>query len=206
MNEVKNLYTNEPQYVWNTFEGQPITNIKILPCGLPMQNTIKTDIIELNSLPKGRVWYNFNTEVFKDTPSHNIYNDRFFTAVQEQDFSLSLLTTSKGIMKYINILQKIRNVEAGVWFSSDTAKNSDFSGRLDILRRLYFSEIYTIAYLNTRGAITDILNLTELVSGLCHKAYLYGEKNSVANAISAIFEEHKKTVFYIEETNNALLL
>lgn len=206
MNEIKNLYTNEPQYVWNTFEGQPITNIKILPCGLPMQNTIKTDMTELNSLPKGRVWYNFNTEVFRDTPAHNVYNERFFTAVQEQDFSLSLLTTSKGIMKHINILQKIKNVEAGVWFSSDTAKNSDFSGRLDILRRLYFSDIHTIAYLNIDGNITDITNLAELVSGLCYRAYLYGKNSGKENIICDVFQEHKKQVFYIEETNNKLLL
>jgi hypothetical protein len=206
MNEIRNLYSTEPQYVWNTFEGEPIGNINILPCGLPVKNEPKTDITVFSSLSKGRVWYNFNTEVFRDTPTYNTYNNKFFTAIQEQDFSLSLLTTSKSIMKHINILQKIRNAEAGVWFSSDNGQNNSFTERLDILRRLYFSDIYTIAYLNTEEHITDILNMAELVSGLCHKAYLYGKQNSLANAVTAIFEEHKKTVFYIEETNNALLL
>lgn len=206
MNQIKNLYNTEPQYVWNTFEGEPVWDIKTLPCGLPVQHELTTDIALLSNLHKGRVWYNFNTEVFKDTPSHNVYNDRFFSAVHEQDFSLSLLTTSKSIMKHVNILQKIRDAEVGVWFSSDTGQNNNFTERLDVLRRLYFSDIYTIAYLNTEGDIADIVNLAELVSGLCHTAYLYGKQGSIANTIADIFQEHKKRVFFIHQTNNALIL
>lgn len=198
MKEVKNLYKDEPQYVWNTFIGESIWNINFLPCGLSAQNKEITDISLLSTLPKGRVWYNFNSEVFSDIPSNNVYNEKFFSVIQELDFSLSLLTVSKTIMKYINVLQNIRNVEVGVWFSSDAAQNNVFAQRLDILRRLYFSDIYTIVYLNTEGDITDIFNLAELVSSLCHRVYLYGKKNSIITDIQSIFEEHKKAVFYIE--------
>lgn len=206
MNEAKTLYHNEPQYVYNVFSGNSFGFNGILPCGLSVENEIDIDIQSLSSLPKGRIWYSFNTDAFIDTPSHNVYNDLFLNTVKEQDFSISLLTVSKSIMKYVNVLQGIRSAEAGVWFSSDTGKNNSFTERLDILRRLYFSDIYTIAYLNTDGDITDIVNLAELVSGLCHRAYLYGSQNDTARAVNDIFAEHKKTVFYIQKTNNGLLL
>lgn len=206
MNEVKKLYNTEPQYVWNIFTGNTLSGIEMLPCGLPVTCTLKTDTKLPDTLPKGRVWYSFNTEAFMDTSFHGAYNEKFFNDIREQGFSLSLLTTSRTVMKYINVLQGIREVEAGIWFSSDTAQNSLFTQRLDILRRLYFSDIYTIAYLNTEGDIADIINLAELVSGLCNRAYLYGRQTHIANVVRTVFEEHKKAVFYIEETNNALLL
>lgn len=206
MNVPDELYKNEPQYVWNTFTGEQLSTISVLPCGLSVQNETLSDINLLHTLDKGRIWYNFNSEAFVDTPIHNVYNEKLFNMIKEQDFSLSLLTTSKTVMKYVNILQKIREVEAGVWFSSDEAKNNIFTQRLDILRRLYFSDIFTVAYLNTEGNITDTINLAELISGLCHRAYLYGKKNSVIDIVKNIFEEHKKTVHCIIETNNPLLL
>jgi len=206
MNEVRNLYTAEPQYIWNTVTENNMNTIKILPCGLPVQNEIHTDITLLDTFSKGRIWYGFGSEVFIDTPWQSVYNELFFNAVKEKDFSLSLLTTSKVIMKYINVLQTIREVEIGVWFSSDEAKNDVFTQRLDILRRLYLTDFYTIVYLNTEGNIADVINLAELVSGLCHTAYLYGNQIQVVSQVKEIFEEHKKTVFYVAENNNALFL
>lgn len=198
MNQVKHLYADEPQYVWNAFTGKPITTIQNLPCGLPVHNDIQTDIALLDSLPKSRIWYGHNTEVFIDSPYHNVYNELFLTAIQKKDFSLNILTTSKGIMKYINTLQNIRNVEVGIDFSSDIVQENTLTQRLDLLRRVYFCDINTIVYLNTEADIVDITNFAELISGLCHKVYLYGKNNKVADEIRNVLEEHQKPVYCIE--------
>ncbi|MCS7075577.1 MAG: hypothetical protein NZ455_02650 [Bacteroidia bacterium] len=195
MSQSKVLYEDEPQYTWHVLKGDVISDKIFIPCKNVKNYNGQTDISILDSLPKGRIWYHFNTEVFVDTPQNNIYNQLFMNKIQQKDFSLSVLTTSKTIMKYVNLLQSIRNVEVGVYFSSDAGQGNIFTQKLDTLRRLFYSNIYTIAYINIEGDITDALNLAELLSGLCHTAYLYGSQHEMIRWIQRTFEEHNKTVF-----------
>ncbi|MCS7029026.1 MAG: hypothetical protein NZ519_09690 [Bacteroidia bacterium] len=199
MNKESLLYADEPQYLWNVLEGQPISNNLFLPFHQIKCCEISGEFSVLDNLPKGRIWYHFNKEVFLDTFQNNAYHDIFFDKIQKSGFSVSLLTTSKGIMKYVYELQNIRNVEVGVYFSSDMARDNVFSQKLDTLRRLYYSEIYTIAYIDVQGKISDILNLAELVCSLCHTAYLYGTNIELVQSVEKTFQEHNKTVFIFAE-------
>lgn len=183
------LYLHEPQYLFNPYEGLPIGNFSHLPCGALAETSAFQEETSIQHLPKGRVWFSMNTEAFIDGVTQYHSNQRYLQNFLESEFKVSILTTSKIIMKHIVFLQHFSEIEVGVLFHSD--KEPHFATHLEVLRRVVMSDIKTYAYI-VPSADIDVYNLSELLGGLVHHVVLYGTQHQ--EIVGEVMAEYGKNL------------